>query len=283
MNARYSLSTPSIATRLFTNATLYVRNSYKAAALLTAGLLSAGAHATTVQFQTSLGDFEVNLYDTGTPITVENFLAYVNDGSYTDTIMHRSVDNFIVQGGGFTWEGDNDPEAIATKDSITNEPVYTNVAGTIAMAKTATSQHSATSQWFFNLRDNGANLDLQNGGFTVFGEVSAEGMAILDAINDLPTFNMGGAFSDIPLQDYDNTNASNNDPVTTDHVVTVYAIVVLDATQDTLNGETPATNERIKAPTDDGSSDDSSGGGSLSLFGLIALGGLVLLRRKRSA
>lgn len=233
------------------------------------GLCSLPSHATTVQFQTSLGNFEVNLYDTGTPITVENFLAYVNDGSYTDTIIHRSMDNFVVQGGGFTWEGNNDPAAITTKPAITNEPVYSNVAGTIAMAKTATSENSATSQWFFNLRDNGANLDVQNGGFTVFGEVSAAGMAILDAINDLPTYNMGGAFTNIPLQDFTSQNAADNDPVTPDHVVTVYAIVVLDATEDTLNGKNPPTNERIKNQQND-SNDD--GGGSTSWLALIVLG-----------
>lgn len=260
-----------------------IKCALRATILLAASLSTAIASATTVQFQTSMGNFEVNLYDNRTPETVENFLAYVNAGSYTDSIIHRSVDNFVVQGGGFSWEGDNTPAAITTNAAITNEPVYSNVAGTIAMAKTGGNVNSATNQWFFNLQDNGANLDVQNGGFTAFGQTDAEGMAILNAMNDLPTYNMGGAFSSIPLMDYTTDDASNNVPVSTEHVVTIQAIVILDATVDTLGGEQPKENDRIDEDNAGGDNygDSSGGGGSLSLLGLLALAGLLALRKKR--
>jgi peptidyl-prolyl cis-trans isomerase A (cyclophilin A) len=113
------------------------------------------AHATVVQFQTVLGNFSVNLYDKTTPKTVENFLAYVKSGAYNNSIIHRSVPGFIVQGGGYKY-----PLADAPKNpSVINEPVYANKRGTIAMAKLGGQPNSATNQWFFNLADNSATLD----------------------------------------------------------------------------------------------------------------------------
>ena len=117
--------------------------------------------ATVVEFQTVLGNFQVNLYDNDTPTTVTNFLDYVNNGAYTNAIMHRSVPNFVVQGGGFRFDTTWPATSIAANPAIVNEPEFSNIRGTIAMAKTS-QPDSATNQWFFNLSDNSANLDVQN-------------------------------------------------------------------------------------------------------------------------
>jgi cyclophilin family peptidyl-prolyl cis-trans isomerase len=137
---------------------------------------------TFVQFDTSLGKVEVQLFDQQTPLTVANFLQYVNQGLYNNTIIHRSVPDFVVQGGGFTASG----TAIQTFAPVQNEPVFSNTLGTIAMAKVAGDPNSATSQFFFNAADNSSTLDNQNGGFTVFGDV-IEGLNVVEAINQLST------------------------------------------------------------------------------------------------
>lgn len=169
-------------------------------------------------FDTSLGGGVTNvlLFDqegAGAPVSVANFLNYVNDGDYVNSIIHRSVPDFIVQGGGFTVE-EFQVEEIPTDPPIVNEfsPERSNLRGTIAFAKLGGDPDSATSQWFFNLGDNSANLDTQNGGFTVFGEVLSEAdLAPVDAIANLPIFDGNGffnqsAFTDLPLivEDPDN-------------------------------------------------------------------------------
>jgi cyclophilin family peptidyl-prolyl cis-trans isomerase len=163
-----------------------------------------------VKFATVLGDINVLLYDQAnpgvtrtTPLTVANFLRYMNDGKYADTIFHRSASGFVIQGGGFSRPA-NDGEApvdIATYPAVQNEPGNTNVRGTIAMAKLGGDPNSATSQWFFNLGDNASNLDNQNGGFTVFGRI-IKGLDVMDAIAALRTWNFDGAFTDLPLRDH---------------------------------------------------------------------------------
>ena len=102
----------------------------------------AAANATIVKFETSLGDFEVNLFDEYTPETVENFLAYVEDGAYDDTFIHRSVKGFVVQGGGYAYNSSYTAlEDVAqtphmqTLTPVVNEPVLSNQRGTISMAK----------------------------------------------------------------------------------------------------------------------------------------------------
>ena len=135
----------------------------KVIALLFISLFCFSAKSTIVGFQTDFGYFEVNLYDNATPETVENFLQYVDDGDYSNMVFHRSVDGFILQGGGFAYFNEWPPTAISTNPSVNNEPVYSNVRGTIAMAKLASSPDSATNQWFINLANNSTNLDRENG------------------------------------------------------------------------------------------------------------------------
>jgi cyclophilin family peptidyl-prolyl cis-trans isomerase len=167
-----------------------------------AALLIPLANATTVRLQTTQGAIDINLYDNAAPITVANFLAYVRSGAYTDSLIHRSVPGFIIQGGGYTWVGGNTSVAtIPARPPIQNEfsASRSNLRGTIAMAKLGGDPNSATSQWFINLANNAAALDGQNGGFTVFGQVAPESMAVVDAIAALPIVNAGGAFSELPL------------------------------------------------------------------------------------
>ncbi|GGY70805.1 hypothetical protein GCM10011613_14140 [Cellvibrio zantedeschiae] len=248
---------------------------------LSAALLAAPqAMATIVQFQTVMGDFQVNLYDKATPKTVENFLTYVKAGAYSNSIIHRAVPGFIVQGGGFKYDNKFPLVEVTQNAAVINEPVYANKRGTIAMAKVGGNPNSATNQWFFNSVDNSGNLDSQNGGFTVFGEVTGNGMAIVDAMAALNTFNLGtnSAFTDLPLRNYTTADANNNVAVTDKNLVMILNIVIIDANVDTAANLTPA--KTTYTPTSNGgggSSNNSSGGGGgstglISLLFLAALG-----------
>lgn len=177
---------------------------------------------TIVRFETSLGDFEVELFNDDAPLTVANFLNYVEDDDYVDSIFHRSVNDFVVQGGGFTWPGFED---VPTDPPVQNEYWTENVRGTISMAKLGGDPDSATSQWFFNLVDN-PSLDTQNGGFTVFGQVLGDGMDVIDAIAAVPIYDksdLGTAFGELPLIDY-----TPDDAVLRENLVIVDSIEVLE-------------------------------------------------------
>ena len=147
-------------------------------------VLSVNVNASIVRMETTLGNIDIELFDNDAPITVANFMNYVNDGDYINSFFHRNVPGFILQGGGFTFQN-NLYGNVPTDAPIVNEfdPSRSNLRGTLAMAKTAAGPDSATSQWFFNLSDNSANLDVQNDGFTVFAQVLNEGMDIVDATN----------------------------------------------------------------------------------------------------
>ena len=149
------------------------------------------ASATTVRVITSLGDFYIELFDDVTPNTVSNFLNYVNSGRFNGTLIHRSVEDFIIQGGSFSFNAtDNQLDSVTTDSPVQNEFEISNTRGTVAMAKLGGDPDSATSGWFVNLSDNGggaASLDTQNGGFTVFGRVIDDGMTVVDSIAALDT------------------------------------------------------------------------------------------------
>lgn len=247
---------------------------------ITVGLLTLSAQATlatTVQFQTVMGDFEVNLHDETTPETVANFLRYVEDEAYNMNIFHRSIPGFIVQGGGFMFDDDSEiPEAIETYDPITNEPEWSNRRGTIAMAKLGSGSNTATSQWFINLSDNHENLDVQNGGFTVFGEVVGNGMAIVDALAKLDRFDFGGAYTSLPLRDYGEEQLEEEMLPGLDHFVTIYSIQVLDEDPDTAADLSPVPNTLIHQ-----SSSSSSGNVSWWMLAVLAGLGARRLRTRR--
>jgi cyclophilin family peptidyl-prolyl cis-trans isomerase len=141
---------------------------------------------TLVQFRTTFGDIEVELYDQDKPVTVQNFLSYVKSGRYQNEFAHRLIPNFVIQGGGFTLTT-NTIGAVPTFPPITNEfgvgRQFSNVYGTIAMAKVGGDTNSASSQWFFNLTNN-PSLDAPdtNNFFVVFGHVIA-GTNVLNVFN----------------------------------------------------------------------------------------------------
>ncbi len=176
------------------------------------GFVHAG---TIVQFRSAMGDVDVELYDQEKPVTVDNFLRYVVDGTYRDGFFHRAVNNFVIQGGGYgiTNRGATNSRVVTfpVRAAITNEygvgPFLSNVAGTIAMAKTS-DPNSATSEFFFNLKDNKSLDDTNNsGGFTVFGR-AVSGTDTLARWNSFtagpPTnhniiVNGGSVFNELPV------------------------------------------------------------------------------------
>lgn len=195
-----------------------LHNCRSFAALVALICLPVSVSATVVRFDIAFGAqpagaVYVDLFEAEAPLTVANFLNYVEDGSsnrrYSGTFLHRNVTDFVVQGGGYRYEpelGPFNPDSVFEIDAdppVVNEfdLLRSNIRGTIAMAKVGGDPDSATSQWFFNLSDNSANLDNQNGGFTVFGRVLANGMDLVDAIGALSTVNLGGAFTSLPVPD----------------------------------------------------------------------------------
>ena len=161
--------------------------------LLLAGMTSmAGAQAAKqprVQFNTSMGDFVVELEPAKAPKTVENFLQYVNDKHYDGTVFHRVIDGFMVQGGGFTADMQQKPTRapipLEARNGLKNDRY------TIAMARTA-NPNSATAQFYINV----ANNDMLNApnpdghGYAVFGKV-VQGQAVIDKIRTVATGNQG--------------------------------------------------------------------------------------------
>jgi cyclophilin family peptidyl-prolyl cis-trans isomerase len=235
-----------------------------------------GSYRTVVEFTTNFdmdataaglqaGVIRIELFDDTTPLTVQNFLAYVNEvntkGDYTNTFFHRLVDDFVLQGGGFNTETFTH---IPTKPTVHNEfnsayPGYgtsttddlrVNVRGTVAMAKVGAEAgggpNTASSEWFVNLGDNSANLDVQNGGFTVFGRVTDASMAVVDAIAARPTADIraataSGALSDVPYNPGYNPNPDNNASTpapkpTADQLIRITGVNVIAPNQ----GEAPA-------------------------------------------
>lgn len=194
--------------------TIMLRNFYASVVLLLSFVcFTSPANAQTVTLSISsggnfIGEVVINLFPDDAPISVENFLGYVNRGDYDGTFFHRSVPNFVVQGGGFL----ADPIGfVPVQAPIQNEFGRSNLRGTVAYARQGGVVNSATSQFFFNIQDSNSGLDDVDGGFTVFGEVVL-GMNIIDAINAVPTENLNprdpsnpdnpnppGPFTDVPF------------------------------------------------------------------------------------
>tara|TARA_B100000683_G_C12298998_1_gene477324 strand:+ start:174 stop:683 length:510 start_codon:yes stop_codon:yes gene_type:complete len=148
---------------------------------------------------TTVGPMTLELDADNAPTTVENFLYYVSSGFYDGTIFHRVIDNFMVQGGGFT----ADMEQKATQAPIENEANngLKNARGTIAMARTQ-DPHSATAQFFINVQDNDflnhTGENMQGWGYAVFGKVT-EGEDVLDKIRCVQTGSQAG-HQDVPVE-----------------------------------------------------------------------------------
>jgi peptidyl-prolyl cis-trans isomerase B (cyclophilin B) len=165
------------------------------------------AMATTVVFETSLGNFEIALDEERAPKSVANFLRYVDEGHYTGTIFHRVIPGFMAQGGGY----DAGYEKKPVHDPVENEADQTrkNTRGTVAMART-NDPHSATAQFFINVTDNGfLDHTAKSGsgwGYTVFGEVTS-GMDVADKMVAVSTGAQGPFAKDAPLQPITITSA----------------------------------------------------------------------------
>lgn len=177
------------------------------ALLLPLTLLAPAAHAqgTLVRVHTTQGVVDLRLLDQEAPVTVANFLTYVRAGDWRGMFFHRRVAGFVLQGGGYRWpEGASCCPAVTKRPAITNEfsATRSNLRGTVAMAKLPTGPDTATSEWFVNLGNNAANLDNQNGGFTVFARVTTPGMGVVDRIAALPIVNAGSPFNELPVADY---------------------------------------------------------------------------------
>ena len=159
-----------------------------------------------VQFDTSLGRFNVELRPDAAPKHVANFLAYVAARSYAGTFFHRSaaLDGSavsIVQGGGYSL-GATGTSSVAKQSPVALEYNLPNARGTLAAARTS-DLNSATSEWYFNVRDNSTILGPSNGGgYTVFGRVIGNGMTVVDAIAALPRVNANSPFNELPVRNF---------------------------------------------------------------------------------
>jgi peptidyl-prolyl cis-trans isomerase A (cyclophilin A) len=149
-----------------------------------------------IRFETSLGDFTIELFEKEAPESVANFTRYIDDGFFDGTIFHRIVPGFVIQGGGFT----EDMTQKKTKPPVKNEADngLKNKRGTLSMART-NDINSATSQFFVNLKDNNS-LDHSRGnfGYAVFAKVT-EGMDVIDKIAAVETGRKRG-FDDVPVE-----------------------------------------------------------------------------------
>ena len=172
------------------------------AALLAAGAANAQNNEakTMVKMTTNLGTIEIEVFQDQAPLTVANFLQYVRDGFYDGVIFHRVIPNFVIQGGGFT-PGMQQKE---TRDPIQNEADngLKNSRGTLSMART-NEPHSASSQFFINLRDNSSldhrGKDTRGWGYAVFARV-VSGMEVVDQIAAVETTS-AGFHRDVPATD----------------------------------------------------------------------------------
>jgi cyclophilin family peptidyl-prolyl cis-trans isomerase len=149
-----------------------------------------------IRFETTLGNFTVELFEDKAPISAENFLKYVEEGFFDGTVFHRIVPGFVIQGGGFTEDMSQKKNRAPIKNEADNG--VKNTRGTLSMART-NDINSATSQFFVNLKDNDF-LDNSRGnfGYAVFGKVT-EGMDVIDKIAAVKTGRRRG-FDDVPVE-----------------------------------------------------------------------------------
>ena len=187
-------------------------SSLLSVAALVVVLVSSSYAGTVVRFETSAGRFDVMLNDgPAVATTVENFLGYVCDGDYDNSIFHRLAPNFVLQGGGFGYDGD--ATVIATDPAIPLESHFSNVNGTIAMARTQVL-NSATSQFYFNLKDN-SSLDGPTG-YAVFGEVIGNGMDVVTALaaeQPWPATEVHSAWGELPMIDYPDSEVTSDSAI----------------------------------------------------------------------
>lgn len=213
------------------------RRAFLACALALAALAFAGsarAQNPMVRVHTTAGPIDMSLLAAEAPRTVANFLAYVRGGDYTDVFFHRNAwlatmppVPFVIQSGGYRWPEGTCCPAVSSRGAVANEfsAARSNVVGTVAMAKIGGDPDSATSQWFINMRDNSANLDTQNGGFTVFARVTAPTLATASRIAALQAVN-APPFTELPV-----TGWQSGTPIQRHNVVRITAVTEFPAQQ----------------------------------------------------
>jgi peptidyl-prolyl cis-trans isomerase A (cyclophilin A) len=183
----------SIVVLVFTATTLF--SSLKV--LANNGIIDSTEVYPLVKMETSMGTVIIELNRAKAPITVKNFLNYVAKGAYDNTIFHRVIEDFVVQGGGYS----KSYEPVELNDPIFNESGngLKNDEGTIAMARVR-DPHSAKAQFYFNVKDNKSLNPGRNWGYTVFGSIN-EGSEIIEKISTVKTdFNTELRWQDVPVE-----------------------------------------------------------------------------------
>jgi len=186
-----------------------------------------GPTSTLVMFDFgAFGTVQVDMFTQLAPQSVNNFIGrYVSTGRYSDTMIHRSINSLgIVQGGGFNLQAAN--IVTGADPQIPLEYSYPNMRGTLAMAR-SNDINSATSQWYFNTKDNSTTLGPTNGGgYTVFGQVVGPGMSVVDALQAVPKFSYDEPFSSVPLQNFTQEDFNNQvNPLP--HVVKLNSVTIV--------------------------------------------------------
>ena len=216
-----------------------------------------------VRMQTNFGIVVIELFPQKAPKTVQNFLRYVDEGFYDDTLFHRVVKNFIIQGGGYTKNYEKKP----THEPIINESHngLKNLRGRVAMARTFDDPNSATAQFFINITDN-PSLDYQysldEAGYTVFGQV-IKGIEVIDKMKMVETATINNIGKDVPKEMIviakvtvqGKTDISSFVPIEESET----SPIVPEPTQRSLSPERPLTNsqaDQISRPPDDPSKPD---------------------------
>lgn len=202
--------TYTLTVSLIHSATNFGANNFIVRSMLGADSADAivSAHlaiGTVVRFVTNAGTWDTELLDIDAPLTVQNFLTYVNSTAYDNLIVHRSDPGFIIQGGGYKVSG-GVPGFVTTNPAIQNEfnAANSNVRGTLAMALPSGNINGGTSQWFFNTGNNSA---LDSGKYTVFGRVIGTGMSVVDQINAITPRNLSSLYGDSALNELPLRNA----------------------------------------------------------------------------
>ncbi|NQT86591.1 peptidylprolyl isomerase, partial [bacterium] len=182
-----------------------------------------GTH-TFVDLDTALGHIYLELADGDTPLNVANFLNYVNDGDFDNTVFNRLEQGFALHGGSYgAWS------PIPTDSPVVDEPGISNTRGTIGMNHNdAGDADSATTSWYINLDDNSAYLDAYQGGLTVFGRVILNGMDVVDAWSVVPTRDFGGIWDQLPLLDYTEQDFADNAPILDENIPFLHSANVVN-------------------------------------------------------
>jgi cyclophilin family peptidyl-prolyl cis-trans isomerase len=221
-----------------------LKNLRRVGLWLALGLLVApraeATDSTYVRFNTSLGNIDVQLLSDEAPKNVANFMGYVTGATinYNNSIIHRSVPGFVIQGGGYNFVGNSltaiaaNPPTVMGEHGASYPNAFSNVRGTLAMALSS-GPDSGTDEWFFNLADNSTALDgtADGGPFTVFGVVAnASSLAVMDAIAAVQTFNYGSPFDALPLSNFTMAEYNANDSVPLADFIYVKSITTLTTT-----------------------------------------------------